>query len=165
MKIRQIRLDRFLKTPSQRRNGCGQIIETEVVSFQGNSDDSCASTQFLQMQKKQLYDMKEHLERYCDMLPVFGFNSAQCDINLTKSYLLPLPINRREFEPVVGKKSNQYISFEVVDIQILHILNFLVGVTSLDSFPKAYKASQTKRFFPFNWFDHPDKMQNRISSV
>ena len=36
---------------------------------------------------------------------------------------------------------------------------FLGGAASLDSFLKAYKTSETKRFFPYEWFDHPDKMQ------
>ena len=39
-------------------------------------------------------------------------------------------------------------------------MNFLRGATSLDSFLKAYKTSETKGFFPCEWFDHPDKMQN-----
>ena len=39
-------------------------------------------------------------------------------------------------------------------------MNFLGGATSLDSFLKAYKTSETKGFFPYEWFDHPDKMQN-----
>ena len=37
---------------------------------------------------------------------------------------------------------------------------FLGGATSLDSFLKAFKTSDTKVFFPYEWFDHPDKMQN-----
>ena len=39
-------------------------------------------------------------------------------------------------------------------------MNFLGGATSLDSFLKAYKTSETKWFFPYEWFDHPDKLQN-----
>ena len=39
-------------------------------------------------------------------------------------------------------------------------MNFLGGATSLDSFLKAYKTSETKRFFPYEWFDQPDKLQN-----
>ena len=39
-------------------------------------------------------------------------------------------------------------------------MNFLGGATSLDSFLKEYKTSKTKRIFPYEWFDHPDKMQN-----
>ena len=39
-------------------------------------------------------------------------------------------------------------------------MNFLGGATSLDSFLKAYKTSETKGFFPYEWFDNADKMQN-----
>ena len=38
-------------------------------------------------------------------------------------------------------------------------MNFLGGATSLDFFLKAYKTSETRRFFPNELFDHPDKMQ------
>ena len=34
------------------------------------------------------------------------------------------------------------------------------GATSLQSFSKVYKTSETEEFFPYEWFDHPDKMQN-----
>ena len=39
-------------------------------------------------------------------------------------------------------------------------MNFLGGATSLDSFPKAYKTAETKSFFPYEWFDCPQKMNN-----
>ena len=39
-------------------------------------------------------------------------------------------------------------------------MNFFGGATSLDSFLKAFKTSETKGFFAYEWFDHPDKMQN-----
>ena len=37
-------------------------------------------------------------------------------------------------------------------------MNVLGGATGLDSFLKAYKTSETKRFFSYEWLDHPDKM-------
>ena len=46
------------------------------------------------------------------------------------------------------------------DVQLLDIMNFLGGATSLDSFLKAYKTLETKGFFPFEWFDCPQKMNN-----
>ena len=91
---------------------------------------------------------------------MFGFNSAKYDLNLIKSYLLPILVNERDIEPTVIKKANQFISFKFGDVQLLDIMNFLGGATSLDSFLKAYKTSETKGFFPYEWFDHPDKMQN-----
>ena len=97
----------------------------------------------LQMQKNQLIEVKEHLARYCNVLPVFGFNSAKYDINLIKSFLLPILINERNMEPTVIKKANQVVSFKIGDVQLLDIMNILGGATSLDSFLKAYKTSET----------------------
>ena len=72
------------------------------------------------------------------MLPVFGFNSAKYDINLIKSYWLPMRVNKRDIEPTVIKKDNQIVSFKFGDIQLLNIMKFLGGATSLDSILKAY---------------------------
>ena len=91
---------------------------------------------------------------------MFGFKSAKYDLNLIKSYLLPILVNERDIEHTVIKKANQFISFKFGDIQLLDIINFLGGATRPDSFLKAYKTSKTKGFFPYEWFDHPDKMLN-----
>ena len=40
-------------------------------------------------------------------------------------------------------------------------MKFLGGATSLDSFLKAYKTKETKGFFPYEWFDCPEKMNNK----
>ena len=132
----------------------------EQADLDDCDNETCTSTQFLQIQKNQLFDHQESLERYCNVLPVFGFNSAKYDLNLIKSYLLPILINERDIEPTVIKKANQFISFKFGDIQLLDKMNFPGGATSLDSSLKAYKTSETKGFSPYEWFDHPDKMQN-----
>ena len=100
------------------------------------------------MRKNQIIDLQESLERYCNVLPVFGFNSEKYDLNLIKSYLLPILVSERDIEPTVIKKASQTISFKFDDTQLLNITNFLGGATSLDSFLKPYKASETKTFFP-----------------
>ena len=58
------------------------------------------------------------------------------------------------------RKANQFVSFKFGDVQFLDIMNFLGGPTSLDSFLKAYRTSKTKGFFPYEWFDCPQKMNN-----
>ena len=63
-------------------------------------------------------------------------------------------------EPTVIKKANQFVSFKFGDVQSLDIMNFLVGATSFDSFPKAYKTSETKGFFPYESSDCPQKIKN-----
>ena len=143
----KIKLSAILEQLNQRRNRVEKVsnfVDYCVVE-EGEED---LSTQFLQMQKNQLIDLQEHFERYCNVLPVFGFNSAKYDINLIKSYLLPILVNGRDIEPTVIKKANQFVSFKLGDIQLLAIMNCLAGATSLDSFLKAYKIKETKGFFP-----------------
>ena len=125
-------------------------------------DEENVSTQFLQQQKNQMVELLENYERYVNTLPVFGFNSGKYDLNLIKEYLIPYLINDRDIQPTVIKKSNQFVSFKFGNIQFLDILSFLGGATSLDSFLKAYGASETKGFFPYEWFDQPDKLDSLV---
>ena len=61
-------------------------------------------------------------------------------------------------EPIVIETANQFVSFKYGDVQLLDIMNILGGETSLDSFLKAHKTSETKGYFPYEWFDCPQKM-------
>ena len=119
-------------------------------SFKDTAEEKEFLTQFIQMQKNQLIQLKEHLKRYCHTLPVFGLNSAKCDINLIKSYLLPILVNERQIEPTAIKKANQIVFFKCGDVQLLDIVKFLGGATSLEPFLKAYKTEQTNGFSPFS---------------
>ena len=75
--------------------------------------------------------------------------------------MLPILVNEQDTEPTVIKKAKQFISFRFGDIQLLDIMNFLGGATSLDTFLKAYKTKETKSFFPYEWFDCPEKINNK----
>ena len=154
------KLTRTLESLNERRCRNQRVFEFKDHCFEDDNEEEDASTQFLQMQKNQLIELQEHLESYCNVLLMFGFNSAKYDINLIKSYSLPILINERNMEPIVIKKANQFVSFKFGDVQLLGIMNFLGGATSLDSFLKAYKTAETKGFFPYEWFDCPQKMNN-----
>ena len=99
----KIKLGSILEKLTQRHN------RREQADLDDCDNETCASTQLLQIQKNQLIDLQESLERYCNVLPVFGFNSAKYDLNLIKSYLLPILINERDIEPTVNKKANKFI--------------------------------------------------------
>ena len=64
----------------------------------------------------------------------------------------------KKIEPTVILKANDFISFNFGDLQFLDIMKYLGGAPTMDSFVKAYKASQTKSFFPYEQFDSPDKL-------
>ena len=80
-----------------------------------------------------------------NFLPDFGFNRGKNDLNLIKIFVLPYLIHVRDIQSTVIKKANQFVSFKFCDVQLLRVLSFLGGATSLDSFFKAYKTNETKR--------------------
>ena len=82
----KIKLCAILEQLNERRNGVSNVVDDCIVEDEGKD----LSTQFLQMQKNQLIDLQEHFERYCNVLLVFGFNSAKYDNNRIKSYLFPI---------------------------------------------------------------------------
>ena len=98
------KLTRTLESLNERRCRNQRVFEFEDHCFEDVNEEKDASTQFLKMQKNKLIELQEQLERYCNVLPVFGFNSAKYDMNLIKSYLLPILINERNMEPIVIKK-------------------------------------------------------------
>ena len=110
------KLTRTLESLNERRCCNQRVFEFEDQCFEDDNEEKDASTQFLQKQKNQLIELQEHLERYCNVLTVFGFKSAKYDINLIKSYLLPILINERNMEPTVIKKANQFVSFKFGDV-------------------------------------------------
>ena len=137
----KIKLSSILQQLNQRHSQRERVIDYENDEyFNDTAEEKELSTQFLQIQKNHLIDLQEHFERYCNTFPVFGFNSAKYDINLIKSHLLPILVNERQNQPAVIKKANQFVSFKFGDVQLLDIMNFLGGATSLDSFLKAYKT-------------------------
>ena len=150
----KVKLGSILEKHTQRDN------RIEPADLDDCDNETRTSTQILQIQNKQLIDLQDHLERYCNVLPIFGFNSAKYDLNIRKSHLLIVLKTERNTEPTSIKKRNQLISLKLADFQLLDIMNFLGGATSLDSFLKAHKTSETKGFFPYEWFDHLNKMQN-----
>ena len=74
-------------------NERGSFNKSEAREYEDecieNEEETHASTHFLRIQKKQLIGLMQHLERYTNTLPVFGFNSGRYDINLIKYYLIP----------------------------------------------------------------------------
>ena len=151
------KLNQFFAALKQRRKE--PVLEFEVECAEEEEEQNLW-TQLLQTQKNQFIDLQDHLERYCNILPVFGFNGAKYDISLIKSYLLPILVNERGIEPIVIKKSNQFVSFELGDVQLLETLNFLERAMSRHFLLKTYKTSKTKHYFPYEWFDDPEKLNN-----
>ena len=89
------RLTRPLESINERGCRNQRVFEFEDQFFENNNDEKDTSTHLLQMQKNRTIELQEHLERYCNVLRVFGYISAKYDINPFKSYLLLILINER----------------------------------------------------------------------
>ena len=108
------------------------------------------------------------LYHYCRQIPVLGFNSAKYDLNLVKSHLIPWL--RRDIDPnkdddgedtcevSVIKKGSTYTQIGARRFKFLDISNYLAGGVSYSGFLKAYKIPEAKSCFPYEWFDHPSKL-------
>ena len=91
---KKINLGGVTEKPSQKHIQVERVIEF-VDDCIVDSEEQDLSIQFLQMQKNQIFDSQEHFERYCNVLPIFAFNSTIYDINLIKSYVLPIFLSKR----------------------------------------------------------------------
>ena len=117
----KINLDSILKKLNWHHN------RPEQISLYDCDNERCTSTQFIQIQKKQLIELQEHLELYCNVTRPLGFNSSKYDLNLIKSFFPTILGNEQDIEATVIKKANQFISLRFDDLQLLHILNFQGG--------------------------------------
>ena len=149
----EVAVNERIKKIFDQLNKRGKIYSRNKFEYEDecieDSEEADMSTQFLRIQKSQLIALKQHMERYVITFPVFGFNSGRYDLNLIKSYLILYLIRDKEQETSVIKKANDFISFKFGDKLFLDIMKFLEGATTRDSFLKAYKASETKGFFPY----------------
>jgi hypothetical protein len=94
-------------------------------------------------------------------VPVVGFNSAKYDANIMKMYLSGAltKYDKPDKEEVTPLKTNSmYRVITSKTLKFLDVANFLAAGVDLDKWWKAYKCSMTKGFFPYEWLDSYDKL-------
>ena len=145
------------KTLKQRDSHCVGI------EAEGGTSKS-SSTQFLQTEKNQLLTSGNLFGDFAIPYQSLGssFNSARYVIKLIKSYSLPILL--KEWTTTIFERNKLFGSFHKnrFKVSFLEILKYLGAATSLDSIRRAHKTSETKGFFPFDWFIHPDKLNNKV---
>ena len=134
--------------------------EEEEEEEEETEEEQDVSPQFFYKHKR-LIDSQNYLERYCNVLPIFGLNSSKYDVNVIKSYLLLLFVNEGKIDPKVIRKANRFVCFKFGDVQLPDTLKFLGGAMSLDFFFERIKDIKDERFY--EWFDDPEKLNiNRL---
>ncbi|VDI68728.1 Hypothetical predicted protein [Mytilus galloprovincialis] len=111
--------------------------------------------------ENQLKSLYGQLEGYMTQIPVLGFNSGKYDINLIKQKLaMFLDMHVEEDRPFVVKKNNTYACISSKYYKFLDVMQFLAPGTSYAKFLKAYQVEEQKGFFPYEWFDDPEKLNH-----
>ena len=132
--------------------------EIEIKTVSGDSEDETGgSSKTSKTRKHPLELLKEKLDSYLKELPVLGFNSGKYDINAIKEFLIPYLVKH---EPVLFtvKKNNNHMCIKTEHLKFLDITNYLAPNFSYADFLKAYEIEQTKGFFPYQWMDSLDKL-------
>ena len=137
----KIKLCAIMEQLNQRRNQA-ERVSNFADDCMVEEEEKNLSTQFLKMQKNQLIDLQEHFERYCNVLPIFGFNSAKYDINLIKLYLLPILVNDRDIEPTVIRKP---ISLFLSSLETFTYLTLSISSAVLPVLTLFSKLTRSKR--------------------
>ena len=86
-----------------------------------------------------------------------GFNSGRYDLNLIKNHLAePLADTTKRVR--VAKNGNKTMFMLTWGFRFLDIINYLGPGTSYTRWVKAYDCETVKAWFPYEWFDSPEKL-------
>ena len=102
-------------------------------------------------------DQRKKIEEWCDQVPVLGFNSGQYDLNLIKKHFAEKLADTTN-KVRVAKHGNKIMFLLTSGFRFLDIINYLGPGTSYEKWVKAYDCKTTKSWFPYEWFDRPEKL-------
>ena len=95
-------------------------------------------------------------DSYCLQTPVLGFNCSKYDLPLIKEKLASMfDMSDGSF---VIKRNNAYLVFAENFLRIMDISNYIAPGCSYRRFLQAYNVSESKSFYPYEWFDRPSKL-------
>ena len=100
---------------------------------------------------------RNKIEEWCDQVPVVGFNSGTYDLNLIKNHFAERLADTTG-KVRVAKNGNKIMFLLTGGFRFLDIINYLGPGTSYEKWVKAYECKTVKSWFPYEWFDAPEKL-------
>ena len=100
------------------------------------------------------------IEEWCNQVPVLGFNSGRYDLNLIREHFAER-LSDTTGKVRVAKNGNKIIFILSKNFRFLDIINYLGPGTSCEKWVKAYECETVKSWFPYEWFDTPEKLNFR----
>ena len=99
------------------------------------------------------------IEEWCDQVPVLGFNSRRYDLSLIREHFAER-LSDRTNKVKVAKNGNKIMFLLTQGFRFLDIINYLGPGTSYEKWTKAYECTAEKSWFPYKWFDTPEKLDH-----
>ena len=100
------------------------------------------------------------IEEWCNQVPVLGFNSGRYDLNLIREHFAER-LSDTTGKVRVAKNGNKIMFILTKNFRFLDIINYLGPGTSYEKWVKAYECETVKSWFPYEWFDTPEKLDFR----
>jgi len=100
---------------------------------------------------------RQKIEEWCNQVPVHGFNSGSYDLNLIKNHFAGRLADTSP-KVRVAKNGNKTMFLLTWGFRFLDIINYLGPGTSYDKWVKTYECKTVKSWFPYEWFDTPEKL-------
>jgi len=99
----------------------------------------------------------QKINEWCNQVPVVGFNSGSYDLNLIKNHFTST-LTKVSKKVKVAKKGNKTMFLLSWGGRFFDIINYLGPGTSYDKWMQAYGCKAVKSWFPYEWFDVPEKL-------
>ena len=127
--------------------------------------------------------LMKQLHDWLHKLPVVGFNSGKYDLNAVKQFLVPYFLSKKEDEEeeeemeqddkekeeeenegvgsfFVIKRDNTFMCLSTDKLKFLDMTNYIAPRFSYDKYLKAYGCKITKGFFPYEYMDCLERLDD-----
>lgn len=102
------------------------------------------------------------LKAFMKRTPLIGFNSQKYDINMAKEHGLISYLYNDNIDSVI-KTGSAYMALNTERLSVMDISKYLAPGTSYDKMLKTYcPGGLTKGFFPYEWLDSLDKLDEPL---
>jgi hypothetical protein len=101
--------------------------------------------------------LKQQLEQYLQELPVVGFNTGKYDDNAMKVDFFTRLVDSHKTKSTV-KRNNDFMCIKRDKVKFVDIANYFAPGFSYSQYMKAYKCTEQKGFFPYEWMTSLDKL-------
>ena len=129
--------------------------EREGFGEMGGDDNPSAN---LPLRRRKNHRLLSELREHIGEFMVVGFNSGKYDLNVLKDILIPHLVHTEGVQFTV-KRGQAYLLLKSGSLKFVDVTNFLAPGTTYAGFLKAYGCEEQKGFFPYEWVDSLEKLQ------